>query len=35
MSVCIKFNVHIPLLEVYSKDIIMKVSKDILKLETT
>lgn len=36
MSVCIKkSNVHIPLLEVNSKDIIVKVSKDVLKLETT
>lgn len=29
MSVCIKFNVPILLPEVYSKDIIMKVSKDL------
>lgn len=35
VSVYKKFNMHIVLLEVNSKDIIMKVSKDMLKLETT
>lgn len=35
VSIYKKFNMHIPLLEVNSKDIIMKVSKDMLKLETS